>query len=70
MFFVGLTATLYGIGAMASNIFVNGRISVDKTPKVVFAFLAIMTIGIFVYIFSKNRFGNHGTGYSAGIYQE
>ena len=54
VFFVGLTATLYGIGAMASNIFVNGRISVDKTPKVVFAFLAIMTIGIFVYIFSKN----------------
>ncbi|EQB73507.1 MAG: transporter [Ferroplasma sp. Type II] len=33
VFFVGLTATLYGIGAMASNIFVNGRISVDKTQR-------------------------------------
>ncbi len=73
VFFVGLTATLYGIGAMASNIFVNGRISVDKTPKVVFAFLAIMTIGIFVYIFSKNIYEvlilSGITGFSMGVVQ-
>lgn len=71
--FVGLTATLYGIGGMVSNIFVNGRISVDKTPKVVFAFLAVMTLGIFFYIFSTNVYEvlilSAVTGLSMGVVQ-
>ena len=71
--FVGLTATLYGIGAMVSNIFVNGRISVDKTPKVVFAFLTVMTLGIFFYIFSSNVYEvfilSAITGLSMGVVQ-
>ncbi len=71
--FVGLTATLYGIGGMVSNIFVNGRISVDKTPKVVFAFLTIMTLGIFFYIFSSNVYEvfilSAVTGLSMGVVQ-
>lgn len=73
VFFVGLTATLYGIGAMASNIFVNGRISVDKTPKVVFAFLVVMTLGIFFYIFSTDVYEvfvlSAITGLSMGVVQ-
>ena len=73
VFFVGLTATLYGIGAMVSNIFVNGRISVDKTPKVVFAFLVVMTLGIFFYIFSTNVYEvfilSAITGLSMGVVQ-
>ena len=73
VFFVGLTATLYGIGAMASNIFVNGRISVDKTPRVVFAFLVVMTLGIFFYIFSTNIYEvfilSAVTGLSMGVVQ-
>ena len=71
--FVGLTATLYGIGGMVSNIFVNGRISVDKTPKVVVAFLAVMTLGIFFYIFSSNVYEvfvlSAVTGLSMGVVQ-
>jgi MFS family permease len=73
VFFVGLTATFYGIGAMASNIFVNGRISVDKTPKVIFGFLLLMTLGIFIYIFSTNIYEvlalSGITGISMGVVQ-
>ena len=71
--FVGLTATLYGIGGMVSNIFVNGRISVDKTPSVVFVFLAVMTLDIFFYIFSSNVYEvfvlSAVTGLSMGVVQ-
>jgi len=51
VFFVGLTATLYGIGAMISNVLINGRINIEKTPKIIAFFLLVMTIGIFFYIY-------------------
>ncbi len=73
VFFVGLTATLYGIGAMLSNIFINGRINISMTPKVVFVFLAIMSAGIFLYIFSNNIYEvfilSSITGLSMGVVQ-
>ncbi|MEM0140359.1 MAG: MFS transporter, partial [Ferroplasma sp.] len=73
IFFVGLTATLYGIGAIISNIFINGRIGVDKTPKIVLIFLIIMSAGIFAYIFSRNIYMvlilSTITGISMGVVQ-
>jgi MFS family permease len=73
VFFVGLTATLYGIGAMISNIFINGRINIEKTPKIIALFLSIMTLGIFFYIFSNNIYEvfilSAITGLSMGVVQ-
>ena len=55
------------------TIFVNGRISVDKTPSVVFVFLAVITLGIFFYIFSSNVYEvfvlSAVTGLSMGVVQ-
>ncbi len=56
VFYVGLTATLYGIGALISNVLINGRVNISKTPKVITIFLFIMTLGIFLYIFTTNIF--------------
>lgn len=33
LIFVGLTATLYGIGALISNILINGRVNISKRRK-------------------------------------
>ena len=34
VFFVGLTATLYGIGAMVANVLINGRINIENYQAV------------------------------------
>ncbi len=54
VFYVGLTATLYGIGALISNVLINGKVNISKTPKVITIFLFIMTIVIFLYMFTTN----------------
>ncbi len=73
VFFVGLTATLYGIGAMVSNVLINGRINIEKTPKIIALFLLVMTIGIFFYILSDNIYEvlilSMVTGISMGVVQ-
>ncbi len=73
VFFVGLTATLYGIGAMIANVLINGRINIEKTPKIIALFLSIMTLGIFFYILSNNIYEvlilSAITGLSMGVVQ-
>ncbi len=71
--FVGLTATLYGIGAMISNVLINGRINIEKTPRVIAFFLLVMTVGIFFYVLSNNIYEvlilSTVTGLSMGVVQ-
>ncbi len=70
---VGLTATLAGIGALISNMFVNGRIKINKTPITIFLFLLLMTISIFFLIFASNIYEvfilSLATGLSMGVVQ-
>ncbi|AAT42723.1 MFS transporter [Picrophilus oshimae] len=70
---VGLTATLAGIGALISNIFVNGKIRIDRTPVTIFSFLLLMTISIFFLIFSSNIYEvlvlSLASGLSMGVVQ-
>ncbi len=71
--FVGLTATLYGIGAMISNVVINGRVNIEKTPRIVTLFLLILTVGIFFYTLSSNIYEvlilSMVTGLSMGVIQ-
>ncbi|KQB33644.1 MULTISPECIES: MFS transporter [Acidiplasma] len=73
LIFVGLTATLYGIGALISNILINGRVNISKTPKMITLFLFIMTASIFAFIFTKNIYEvlvlSFITGSSMGVVQ-
>ena len=73
VFFVGLTATLYGIGAMVANVLINGRINIEKTPRTIALLLLIMTVGIFFYLLSNNVYEvlilSTVTGLSMGVVQ-
>lgn len=73
VFFVGLTATLYGIGAMVANVMINGRINIEKTPRTIALLLLIMTVGIFFYLLSNNVYEvlilSTVTGLSMGVVQ-
>lgn len=73
VFFVGLTATLYGIGAMVANVLINGRINIEKTPRTIALLLLIMTVGIFFYLLSNNIYEvlilSTVTGLSMGVVQ-
>ncbi|AGO60094.1 MFS transporter [Ferroplasma acidarmanus] len=73
VFFVGLTATLYGIGAMVANVLINGRINIEKTPRTIALLLLIMTGGIFFYLLSNNVYEvlilSTVTGLSMGVVQ-